>query len=94
MKTSGALPHADLLQSERRNATFVPTMSESERRNRFELAKLNRDGLPAQVPANRIFACWLYDKISNSVGLLLGEQAVVLRAHLLRHPHTIAAHTR
>lgn len=94
MTTSWALSLADSLRSERRNATFVPIMSESERRNRFELAKLNRNGLPTQVPANRIFACWLYDKISNPVGLLLGELAVVSRAHLLRHPHTIAAHTR
>ena len=94
MKTSGALPHADLLQSERRNATFVPTMSESERHNRFELAKLKHSCLPAQVPADRLFVGWFHDKISNSVGLLLGDLAVVSRAHAMRHPHPTAAHTR
>ena len=94
MKTSGALPPADLLCSGRGNATFVPTMSESERRDRFELAKLNHFCLAAQAPTDRIFAGWFHDKISNSVGLLLGEPAVVSRTHSMRHPHTTAAHTQ
>lgn len=77
MKTSWALPCVGWFSNVGRNATFVPLMSERERRNHFGMAKRSHNRLPFEVIADFIFPHWFHDKISNVTGLLLGGNALV-----------------
>ena len=92
MKTSLAWPRAGWLSSVWTNATFVPPMSERERRNHFGMTRESRNRFPSQAATARIFTDWSHSKISNSMGLLLGGEAVVSRA--LRHTEATSAYAQ
>lgn len=90
MKISLAWPPAGWLSSEATNATFVPPMSERERRDCFGMAKQRGNRLLPQVTVSRIFVSWVHDKISTFISLLLGGEAIVSRAQFVRYAITNA----
>lgn len=94
MKISLAWPPAGWLSSAATNATFVPPMSERERRNCFGMAKQRGNRLAPQVTVSRIFASWFHDKIRNFISLLLGREAIVSRAQFMRYAVTKAGGTQ
>ncbi len=94
MKTSLAWPRAGWFSSVRTIATFVSPISERERRDHFGRARDSRHRFPSQATTAHIFTDWFHGKISNSIGLPLGGEAVVSWAQVMRYTAATAASAR